>query len=156
MKLPIWCSILVVSIYTLFQSGCASGDTYRLEDGRSQSAAESRVEQVRGNVEYSENGSDWKDSYAGQAIVPGTRLRTGPDSEARVNLGRQRGGWIRVLPGSVVIFERLEPATSNSEVGVILNLPKGQVVGDTARTVAGKKILVKTPNGMHEITADGR
>src|SRR5690606_10918464 len=118
----------------LILAGCASSSNARFEDDRWWYGSEARVEEVRGKVEFSEDGSEWIGSFKGQPIRQGNRLRTGENSEARVSLGEDRGGWVRVLPGSNIIFEQLDPATEGSDVGVILNLPQGRVVGDTART----------------------
>ena len=148
---------MLFAFAALFGVGCASSpdDPARSQNDAWWDGSQARVRELHGTVEYSRDGAAWVDAFEGQPIREGDRLRTGPGSEARINLGKERGGWVQVRPGSVLVFEQLEPATENSEVGVILNLPQGRVTGDTARTAQGKKILVKTPNGMHEITADG-
>lgn len=154
MKMVLWGMLLVL---TLFWTGCASpqgrGSQYQ-SDQRSL-GAEARLVRMNGTVEVSTDGADWSRAFTGQGITEGDRLRTGSNAEAEVDLG-ERGGKLRVLPNTVVIFEQLTPQNERAEVGVILNLPQGRVVGDTARTPQGQKILVKTPNGMHEVTADGK
>ena len=143
---------------TLFLAGCASSqdNASRFQSDQWWNGAEATLTAMNGTVEFSSDGAEWRRPFTGQAIAEGDRLRTGPGAEARVDLGENRGGVVRVMPNSVVIFEQLTPDNEQAEVGVILNLPQGRVVGDTARTAAGQKILVKTPNGMHEVTADGK
>lgn len=158
MKMQVWQCAALLSLSTLFWSGCASaqGSGSRFQSDQWWNEAEATLAGMNGLVELSSDGAEWRNGFVGQAIKEGDRLRTGPGAEARVDLGEERGGIVRVRPNSVVIFEQLSPPSQNAEVGVIMNLPQGRVVGDTARTPAGQKILVKTPNGMHEVTADGK
>ena len=158
MKAQVLWLVLLFSSSALFWSGCASsqGSGSRFQSDARTGSGQASIQAVSGTVQYSMDGAEWRTATPGMQINEGDRLRTGPNAEARVNLGEQRGGLVRILPNSVVIFEQLFPSTDAAEVGIILNLPQGRVVGDTARTPQGQKILVKTPNGMHEVTADGR
>lgn len=139
---------------TFFWAGCASSspDGRPADDWWHESAA--TVREVKGTVQHSADGVEWKGAFAGQGIAQGEQLRTGENSEARVNLGASSGGIVKVMPNSVVIFEQLQPVTESSEVAVVLNLPRGRVQGDTLRMPRGQKVLVKTPNGTHEIEGD--
>lgn len=146
--LGVWLAFLGVMLL----GACASSVDRHPEDAWWYGADNQAViRSTEGQVQVSEGNGEWRPGGRGTILRKGDRLRTGVNSEALVYLGERAGGVVRITPGSLVIFEQLAPADPNSEVAVILNLPEGRVMGDTLDLPAEKKILVKTPNGTHEI-----
>jgi hypothetical protein len=137
-------------------AGCASpgGGSPRTqtEDNQWWHESEALVRNITGRAEISgDSGQNWEPLRSGQVSEEGQQLRTGPESEVRLDLGEHGGGIVKVMPESLVIFEQLGASHTDSDVLAIMNLPQGRVIGDTLKMPANRKITVKTPAGGYDI-----
>src|SRR5688572_15076 len=109
------------------------------------------ISSVTGNAEIRRQQSgQWERARTSDTLTAGDQARTSPGAQIDFNLG-QNAGVLTLMPDSLLQFDQLGPKSPNDSVQVVLNLPKGRVVGDTLKLPGATKIVVKTPNGATEI-----
>jgi hypothetical protein len=145
-------SILVVSTGSFF--GCATSST----PAPTASAAdawwhegEAIARDVQGSVETSPDGQVWSLVQNNQVIAQGGYVRTGVGGSVRLDLGPHGGGILKLMPDSQLKLAQLGASHVDSPVVAVLDLERGQVMGDTLRLPDQRKIQVRTPSGMQEI-----
>jgi hypothetical protein len=105
---------------------------------------------VDGLVEVSHGGAAWRKMKVGESIAPGNRVRTAAGSTATLGL-LPDGGVLTVHPQSVFEVQRFGRSSAADDVIAVFNLTEGRITGDTLKPAGRTKIVVNTPNGMHEI-----
>ena len=135
--------IVVLTIAGFLLTGCASTT---VRGGKGGAVAQS----VNGAAEFSSGEGQWQKLRSGRKVEAGANVQTGADSTVHFNLG-DYGGVLTVHPESTLTFEQIGPTAPDDEVLAVLNLTRGRVTGDTLKLPGGKKIIVKTLGGVHEI-----
>jgi hypothetical protein len=107
------------------------------------------VQSVTGSAEVQRKDGQWRPLRQGDRLGAGASVQTGPGGTISFQLGTA-GGVLVLHPNSTVVFEQLG-AAPDPDVLAVLNLTRGRVTGDTLRPPGQRKIIVKTPGGMHEV-----
>jgi hypothetical protein len=136
------CSILLLC---LLATGCATPRS----TPPTASSAHVLVANRTGTAAISRADGVFKSATRGSAVHQGDVARTGNDGRIDFDL-RQYGGVLTLHPDSLVRFEQIGVA-SDPQVILVLDLSRGRVTGDTLKLPGDTKIVVKTPNGVHEI-----
>lgn len=92
----------------------------------------------------------WEPARIWENLHAGDRARTEAHARIDFSLGKY-GGVLTLMPDSMITFEQLGPAASDSKVVAIINLVQGRVVGETLKLPQGTRIQIKTADGVHEI-----
>ena len=140
-------SLSVVVSFLLFSTGCATNKANR---HATPGGAEAVITHVEGSARINPGGGNWQIAKTGIALHRGAQARTGADGKLKIDLGRY-GGVLTLMPNSLLNFEQVGPLKPDAAVLSILDLREGRVVGDTVSMRVGKKILIRTPDGTHEI-----
>ncbi len=121
------------------------------------------VRSVRGTASYAEQGGEWKPLKTGQALAPGTTIKTGVDGSADLFLG-DNGPDVHLFDSTTLGLDRLEIERTGAEavVETQLNLTAGTIRGMVRKLSAASKYEVKTPNAVvgvrgtkYQISANG-
>lgn len=116
-----------------------------------------------GTVSYAEQGGEWKPLKAGQALAPGTTVKTGVDGRAVLDLG-SNGPDVQLFDSTTLGLDRLNIESTGTEalIETQLNLTSGTIKGTVRKLSAASKYEVKTPNAVigvrgtkYQISANG-
>lgn len=144
--------IVAVSTGTFF--GCATSSTPVPTSSAADAwwhEGEAIARDVQGSVETSPDGQVWSLLQNNQVIAQGGHVRTGAGGSVRLDLGPHGGGILKLMPDSRLKLTQLGASHVDSPVVAVLDLERGQVMGDTLRLPDQGKIQVRTPSGTHEI-----
>jgi hypothetical protein len=121
------------------------------------------VRSVTGTASYAEHGGDWQPLKSGQAIAPGSTIKTGIDGAVDLFLG-SNGPDVHLFDSTTLGLDRLniEQTGTESVTETQLNLSAGTIRGEVRKLSAASKYEVKTPNAVvgvrgtkYQISANG-
>jgi hypothetical protein len=121
------------------------------------------VRTVHGTASYAEHGGEWKPLKTGQALGPGTTVKTGVDGSADLFLG-DNGPDVHLFDSTTLGLDRLNVERTGADLltETQLNLTAGTIRGEVHKLAAASKYEVKTPNTVvgvrgtkYQISANG-
>jgi FecR protein len=106
------------------------------------------VRSVKGSAQYAE-GANWLPLKVGQALKPGSVVRTANDSHVDLFMD-ENGPVVRLMENTTLGIDKLnyEVTGVDTIVETQLDLKSGRIVGIVKKLAATSKYEIKTPNGV--------
>lgn len=129
------CTLLITTFH------CAGADIIKRE---------SRLRDIDGKVEVKLPGSDWALANPDMRITEGSKIRTGADSSAILNInGMAQTATVQIHENSELDLAELSADNGKDANSTLLNLHLGKLTIKVIKTAPDKtKFMVKTPTSM--------